>query len=212
MRKVWGALLAAFACAASSTSSFAGGPFGVIHVGKWQGAAYTTDKGAFSHCTAAAKFDKGLAMILAENADHSWVIGIADPSWTVHDRQTVTLILSFDGQAQFEVPGTAAVAREKVVLGKLPDQAVNAWRKSHQLVATANKQTQQFDLAAAGNVVPSIENCVETINKNGIASAGDFSTAKAKPSTAKASAKSDDEPAEKPSEPDKLVSVSGSGL
>jgi S1-C subfamily serine protease len=79
-------------------------------------------------------------------------------------------------------------------------------------VATANKQTLQFDLAAAGNVVPSIEYCVDKINTNGIASAGDFSNPKAKPSTAKASAKSDDEPAEKPSEPDKLVSVSGSGF
>jgi hypothetical protein len=52
-------VLAAFACVAFSETSFAGGPFGIIHVGKWQGAAYTTDKGAFSHCNAAAKFDNG---------------------------------------------------------------------------------------------------------------------------------------------------------
>lgn len=209
MMKVSRVLLTAFACVAFSATSFTGGPFGIIHVGKWQGAAYTTDKGAFSHCTAAAKFDKGLALIIAENADHSWIIGAADPAWQFHDRQSVTLILTFDGQAQFEIQGAAT--REAVV-GKLPSQAINAWRKSRLLVATANKQTLQFDLAAAGNVVPSIEYCVDKINTNGIASAGDFSNPKAKPSTAKASAKSDDEPAEKPSEPDKLVSVSGSGF
>ncbi len=209
MMKVSRVLLTAFACVAFSATSFAGGPFGIIHVGKWQGAAYTTDKGAFSHCTAAAKFDKGLALIIAENADHSWIIGAADPAWQFHDRQSVTLILTFDGQVQFEIQGAAT--REAVV-GKLPSQAINAWRKSRLLVATANKQTLQFDLAAAGNVVPSIEYCVDKINTNGIASAGDFSNPKAKPSTAKASAKSDDEPAEKPSEPDKLVSVSGSGF
>jgi S1-C subfamily serine protease len=209
MMKVSRVLLTAFACVAFSATSFAGGPFGIIHVGKWQGAAYTTDKGAFSHCTAAAKFDKGLALIIAENADHSWIIGAADPAWQFHDRQSVTLILTFDGQVQFEIQGAAT--REAAV-GKLPSQAINAWRKSRLLVATANKQTLQFDLAAAGNVVPSIEYCVDKINTNGIASAGDFSNPKAKPSTAKASAKSDDEPAEKPSEPDKLVSVSGSGF
>jgi hypothetical protein len=60
MTKVSRVLLAAFACVAFSATSFAGGPFGIIHVGKWQGAAYTTDKGAFSHCTATAKFDNGL--------------------------------------------------------------------------------------------------------------------------------------------------------
>jgi len=97
----------------------------------------------------------------------------------------------------------------------LPNQAINAWRKSHQLVATANKQTLQFDLAAAGDVVPSIENCVEQINTNGIASAGDFSNPKGKPAKASAKSdltKSDNEPAEKPSDPDRLVSVSGTGF
>jgi hypothetical protein len=56
--------LAMLACAAFSTTSFAGGPFGIIHVGKWQGAAYTSDKGAFSHCSADAKFDKALSSSL----------------------------------------------------------------------------------------------------------------------------------------------------
>jgi len=56
---------------------------------------------------------------------------------------------------------------------------------------------------------------VETIKTGGIAAAGDFSNAKSKPSKASAksdSAKSDDEPAEKPSDPDRLVSVSGTGF
>src|SRR5690242_14099717 len=68
MRIVSRLLLAALACVAFSATSFAGGPFGMIRVGKWQGAAYTTAKGAFSHCTAAAKFDSGRAIILAQNA------------------------------------------------------------------------------------------------------------------------------------------------
>jgi S1-C subfamily serine protease len=210
MTKVARALLTVFACIAFSEVSFAGGPFGVIHVGKWQGAAYTTDKGAFSHCSAVAKFDKGRAIILAENANRSWIIGVNDPSWPFRDRQAVKLVLNFDGQAQFDVSGTAE--RDKVVIGVLSSGAISALRKSHQLVVTASNQTLQFDLGAAGNVVPSIEYCVDKINTNGIAAAGDFSNPKAKPSTAKASAKSDDEPAEKPSDPDRLVSVSGSGF
>jgi Trypsin-like peptidase domain len=165
---------------------------------------------AFSHCTAAAKFDSGLAIILAQNANRSWIIGVAAPSWPFRDKQPVKLVLTFDGQAQFDVSGTAA--RDKAVVGVLSSQAISALGKAHQLVVTATNQTLQFDLAAAGNVVPSIEYCVDKINTNGIAAAGDFSNPKAKPSTAKASAKSDDEPAEKPAEPDKLVSVSGSGF
>ena len=74
--------VAALVCVAFSATSFAGGPFGVIRVGKWQGAAYTTDKGAFSHCSAEARFDKGLVLILAENANRSWIIGAADTEST----------------------------------------------------------------------------------------------------------------------------------
>ena len=201
-------LLAVFGCAAFSATSFAGGPFGIIHVGKWQGAAYTTDKGAFSHCTAAAKFDSGRAIILAQNANRSWVIGVTDPSWQFRNGQAVKLVLTFDDQAQFEV--SANGERDKIAIGVLPSESVNALRKSRRLVVTATNHTLQFDLAAAGNVVPSIEYCVEQINTNGIASAGDFSNPKGKPS--KASAKSNDEPAEKPSDPDRLVSVSGTGF
>lgn len=209
MTKVKRVLLAAFACVVLSATSFAGGPFGTIHVGKWQGAAYTTDKGAFSHCTAAAKFDSGLGIILAQNANRSWILGVAAPSLPFRDKQSVKLVLTFDGQAQFDVSGTAA--RDKAVVGVLSSQAISALGKAHQLVVTATNQTLQFDLAAAGNVVPSIEYCVDKINTNGIAAAGDFSNPKGKPSTARTSAKEDDAP-EPPSESGKMVSVSGSGF
>jgi hypothetical protein len=97
MTKASRLLLVAFACVTFSATTFAGGLFGIIHVGKWQGAAYTTDKGAFSHCTAVAKFDNGVALILAQNANRSWVIGVTDPSWQFHDHTKVTLVLTFDG-------------------------------------------------------------------------------------------------------------------
>lgn len=208
MGKVWGALLVALAWIAFSAPGFAGGPFGIIHVGKWEGAAYTTDKGAFSHCTAAATFDDGRALVLAQNANRTWIVGVGDRSTTGRERDSLSLTLTFDNQAKFDIRAT--VGPHKIVGGVLPAQAINAFRKAHQLVAATGKQTVQFDLAAAGNVVPSIEYCVEKINANGIASADDFSNPKAR--TAKASTESNDGPAERPPEPDKLVGVSGSGF
>ncbi len=207
MGKVWCALLAAFAWITFSAASFAGGPFGIIHVGKWQGAAYTTDKGAFSFCVATAKFPNGAGIILFQNADRSWLIGFAGPDWNLSGR-SLPITLAFDGEAHYDLVGSGS--REKFALAPLPKAALDALRKARLLVATASKQSVEFDLAAAGNVVPSIEYCVEKINTNGIASAGDFSNPKAKPS--KASAESDDRPAERPSERDGPVAVSGSGF
>jgi S1-C subfamily serine protease len=149
------------------------------------------------------------ALILAQNADRSWILGVADPTWPFHDRESVTLVLTFDGQAQFDVSGTAA--REKVVIGVLPAQAVNAFRKSHQLIVTASKRTLQFDMAA-GNIVPTIEYCVDKINTNGIASAGDFSNPKAKPSVQKLPRSPTKNRRENSSDSGKLVEVSGTGF
>jgi S1-C subfamily serine protease len=207
MRNLLRVLLSAFVSVAFSATSFAGGPFGIIHVGKWQGAAYTTDKGAFSFCVATAKFPNGAGIILFQNADRSWLIGFAGPDWNLSGR-SLAIALAFDGQARFDLVGSGS--REKFALAPLPTEALDALRKARLLVATASKRSVEFDLAAAGNVVASIENCVETIKSSGIAAAGDFSNPKSKPS--KASAKPDDAPAEKPSEPDKLVAVSGTGF
>lgn len=209
MIKASRALLTAFAWVAFGATSFAGGPFGVIHVGKWQGAAYTTDKGAFSFCVATAKFPNGAGIILFQNADRSWLIGFAGPDWNLSGR-SLPIAIAFDGQARFDLVGTGS--REKFALAPMPKEALDTFRKARLLVATASKRSMEFDLTAAGDVVASIEHCVETIKSSGIAAAGDFSNPKAKSPPTKASAKSGDEPAEKPSEPDKLVSVSGSGF
>jgi S1-C subfamily serine protease len=201
-------LLATFGCIAFCADSLAGGPFGIISVGHWQGAAYTTDKGAFSFCIASTK-EAGIGLIIAEHSDRSWLIGFSDPAWRLPNGQTVSIVLTFDGQAQYEI---SASARDKVIAGILPSQALGALRKSHAMVATASKRTMQFDLGSAGNVVAAVENCVETIKASGVAVAGDFSNSKGKSPTTKSSTKADDDADEGPSDAGKTVQVSGSGF
>jgi len=201
MTKTLRLLFATLGCAVFSAGSFAGGPFGIVDVGRWQGAAYTNDKGAFSYCIAAAKFPNG-GLVLFQNADHSWLIGFLNSDWNLSER-SLAIILTFDGHAQFEV---VASAREKTVVAPLSKEALGALRKARLLVATGSKRTIQFDLAGAGNIVPTIENCVNTMNAKGIAAAGDFSKSSvskssvpnSKPPAAKASAKSDDDVTETP--------------
>jgi hypothetical protein len=139
MTKMSRVLLAAFACVAFSATSFAGGPFGIIHVGKWEGAAYTTDKGAFSFCIAAAKFPNVGGLVIIGNADRSWLIGFDSADLASSSAPSLPLVLTLDGQAQFEI--SAKPARDKVLVGRLPNQAIDALRKSHLLIVTANKRT-----------------------------------------------------------------------
>jgi S1-C subfamily serine protease len=198
-------LLAIFGCVACSVTAFAGGPFGIISVGRWQGAAYTDDKGTFSFCVATAKFTNGAGIILFQNADRSWLIGFASPDWNLSGKSLV-IALTFDGQAHFDIVGSGS--REKFTLARLPKEAIDAFRKSHVLMVAASKRNVEFDLAGAGNVVASIENCVERIKTGGIAAAGNFSAPQSKPSGANASAKSDDNVTEGP----RRGEVSGTGF
>ena len=93
MTKVSRVLLASLACVAFSAMSFAGGPFGIIHIGRWDGAAYTTDKGDFSYCIAAAKFSNVGGLVIIGNADRSWLIGFASPDLKSSDDQSFPLSL-----------------------------------------------------------------------------------------------------------------------
>jgi len=67
-----------------SSGAFAAGPFGTIHVGHWQGGAYTNDTtGAFSHCVAAGSYANGLFLSIGQNTDREWIIGFIDPTIVV---------------------------------------------------------------------------------------------------------------------------------
>jgi hypothetical protein len=159
----------------SIPSAFAAGPFGTIHVGNWQGGAYTNDTtGAFSHCAASANFLNGLALLLSQNADRNWIIGFANPSWNLPEGQSMPIDLTFDGQSQFRIFTTAT--HQKLITAILPNPALNALRKSRLLVAASTSQHPvQFDLAMVDRVVPTIMTCVDRMKANGVASAGDFS-------------------------------------
>jgi hypothetical protein len=120
-------LFAAIAAALLSSSAFAAGPFGTIHVGSWQGGAYTNDTtGAFSHCAVAGNFLNGLSLAIQQTADRIWIIGFADPNWNLPEGQSVPIELTFDGQSKFQVFGAAT--HQKLVGANLPIPALNALR------------------------------------------------------------------------------------
>ena len=196
-------------CLLFSSAGFAAGPFGTIHVGNWQGGAYTNDTtGAFSHCAASANYLNGLQLGLSQNAEGTWTIGFASPTWNLPEGQSTPVDLTFDGQSQFRIFTTST--HQKLITAILPVPALNVLRKSHLMVAGSTSQHPvQFDVATAGKLLPIIANCVDQMKINGVASAGDFSIASPKPPIARAAAKSD---VENPSAPQKLINVTGTGF
>jgi S1-C subfamily serine protease len=208
MAKRAGIAGAVVACVLFSSPTLAAGPFGTIHVGHWQGGAYTNDTtGAFSHCAAGANYVSGLYLSISQNAERSWNIGFADLAWNLPEGQSFPVTLTFDGQSQFQIFGTST--HLKLVTAILPNPALNALRKSRLMVAQSGQLTTQFDLTMVGKLVPVIANCVDQMKANGVASASDFSIVSPKPPVAQAVAKSD---VETPPGSQKLIDVTGTGF
>jgi S1-C subfamily serine protease len=195
----------------AATSAFAAGPFGTIHVGNWQGGAYTNDTtGAFSHCAAGANYLNGVFLLITQNAERTWLIGFFSPTLNLPVGQSIPFQLTFDGQSQFQVFGTSI--QQKLISGILPNPALNALRKSHLMVVSDRNISVNFDLAMVGRLLPIIENCVNRVKANGVAAAGDFSIAPPKPPIATAASKSDAASSETAPAAEKLINVTGTGF
>jgi S1-C subfamily serine protease len=88
--------------------------------------------------------------------------------------ETFPIDVTFDGQAQFHLFGTAVCSA--LVTSVIPNQAMlNQLRKSQLMVAVAKGTTFQFLLNSTGQLLPTIANCVTKIKSGGLSAAGDFS-------------------------------------
>jgi S1-C subfamily serine protease len=189
-----------------ASSAFAAGPFGSIPVGKWSGGAYTDEKtGAFSHCSAATGYGNGVTLLFGQNADRAWLLGFGSPSFTLTTGETFPIDITFDGQAQFRVFGSAV--SPTLVTSIIPNTAMlNQIRKSHLMVAVAKGATLQFILTSTGQLLPVIVNCVATIKSGGLSAAGDFSI------SVKPVAQTIAPASPPPPKPSKTVDTNGTGI
>jgi hypothetical protein len=162
-------------CGAATMPAFAAGPFGSIHVGNWNGGGFTNDQtGAFSHCSAATSYANGVNLLVGQNALGNWILGFGSPAFRLNQGETFPIDVTFDGQSQFHLFGTAV--NSTLVTSILPGNAlVDQLKKAHFMVAVGKGTTLQFSLDSTGRLLPVIANCVAKIKSAGLASAGDFS-------------------------------------
>jgi S1-C subfamily serine protease len=200
-------ILTAAACWAAcvTPSAFAAGPYGSIRVGAWAGGAYTNDKtGAFSHCVAGTSYVSGINVLVGQTVNGQWLLGFAHPNFHLTAGETFPIDVTFDGQAQFHLFGTAI--SPTLVTSILPGNTViDQFRKSSLMVAVAKAATLQFALTSTGQLLPTIANCVAKTKSGGIANVGDFSIPKPVVQSAAPAPGS-------PSKPSKTVDINGTGF
>ena len=189
----------------------AAGPFGTIHVGQWSGGAYTDDKtGTFSHCAAGTTYASGINLVVGQNANSSWLIGFASPSFHLTPGETFPIDLTFDGKPQARIFGTADSTQ--LVSGIMPPNVARDFRKSSLMVAVAKGGTFQFNLATTGPLLPVLANCVATVKTSGVTNAGDFTPPAPKPVAPKPVVATAAAPPTQSSKPTKTVGKTGTGF
>jgi S1-C subfamily serine protease len=198
-----------------TSAAIAAGPFGSIHVGAWNGGAFTDDNtGAFSHCAAQTGYASGVTLVVGQNAAGAWLLGFSHPSWRIAAGEISPIDVTFDGQAQFHLFGTGVTTIMMTAI--LPNNAaIEQFRKSNLMAATTRGQTFQFNLTSTGQLLPVVANCVAKAKTGGINSAGDFSVLPPKPAAAAASAKSGaaaSAAAPSGAKAPKLVDINGTGF
>jgi S1-C subfamily serine protease len=211
-------LMGALLCA---SSSLAAGPFGSIHLGFWNGGAYTNDAtGQFSHCAATTAYGTGLNLVVSQDAGTGgWSLGFAHPAWVLNVGHAFPIDVTFDGQAELHLVGNAL--SDKLLGVIFPSSSLDKFRTSSLMIVTAFQQTYQLNLTSTNQLVSVISNCVAKVKATGLANAGDFSVLPTKPPVAAAPAKSTSTatakstsaaPAAAAAKPSKLVDVNGTGF
>jgi len=158
-----------------ATPSYARGPYGSVAVAGWSGGAFTDDKtGVFSNCIASANYKSGINVGVLVTKTYHWALGFTHPSWALAPGQKFPIVLSFDGRNTFNVDGVAA--SRVMVLVQMPEDSalIKSFRVARTMSAFAQGNLFQFDLNGTAILLPSLVNCVKTINASGIAAATNF--------------------------------------
>src|SRR3954454_11186711 len=155
---VWAGLIVS---AIGLSSAQARGPYGSIKIGNWAGGAYTNDDtGAFSSCIAMANYQSGINLHVMVAENFTWTLGFSNPAWRLSIGDAFPVVVTFDGQAPFNV--SARVAGANLVVVPMPDNSalIAQFRKAKAMSAFAQGQLFQFAMTGTSALLPSLVNCV----------------------------------------------------
>ena len=168
-------ILGAFVLLLAGSAADARGPYGSISVAGWSGGAFTDDNtGEFSNCVASAPYKSGITFGVVVSKTYGWTLAFTHPSWVLSKGNRFPIVLSFDGRNTFNVDGVAITVT--TVLVPMPDTSalIKSFRAAHRMSAFAQGNLFQFDLKGTSVLLPSMVNCVRTINAGGLPAATNF--------------------------------------
>jgi hypothetical protein len=168
-------ILGALVLLLAGSAADARGPYGSLSVAGWSGGAFTDDNtGEFSNCIASASYKSGINFGVLVSKTFGWTLAFTHSSWTLTKGNKFPIVLSFDGRNTFNVDGVAVAGT--TVMVPMPDDSalIKSFRAALRMSAFAQGNLFQFDLKGTSVLLPSMVNCVRTINAGGLSAATNF--------------------------------------
>src|SRR5437763_7736 len=189
----------------------AGGPFGTIHVGAWNGGAYTDgNTGNYSHCAAGSEYASGVSLVVSQTASNAWLLGFGSTAFHFTKGDTLPIDVTFDGQSQAKL---FATANSTILISAiLPPNVARTFQKSSLMVAVARGTPMQFNLSSTGPLIAALANCVTRVKADGVNNAGDFAAPKAVAAKSDAPNGATAGPAPATPKPSRTVGKAGTGF
>ncbi len=151
-------LLALAVCAVLAPAAEAG----AWQAGNWTGRSVYSETGAFSGCRMSVAYDNGITLHFLRLTDHSLLIGLSRPDWTLDPRGNYAMGLMIDGRYVRRARGTVlASLTNSVFLSLGRDRAtLDLLRRSLRLTLVNNRQNFDFELAGTAAGLARLERCV----------------------------------------------------
>jgi hypothetical protein len=132
-----------------------------FQVGNWNGAAYATQSGSFSHCAAGTKFRSNITMLFSINKDFVWTVAFHNPAWAFEAGQHVTLTLAIDKTPPMK-QSAEAFDRSGIVI-TLDDDAdlFRRFKASKRVKISGVKETFEFEMTRMDELFSRLLACVK---------------------------------------------------
>ncbi len=142
------------------TSHAKGGVIERISVAGWEGAAYTSETGRFSHCAVSAKYKSGIELIFSVSDDYSWRIGFVSDAFNMTKGQSIDITYFIDTNRPRFVHGRA-ISKTSVVV-ELPSttEVFDQFRSGKLLNVIAVGRSLGFNLDGTHRALSELIECI----------------------------------------------------
>jgi hypothetical protein len=135
-----------------------------LSVGGWDGGAYRSDNGQFTHCSLAATYNSDITLLFVIDVEYQLKVGLAKDGWRMQEDSIYQVGIDIDGRSHGR--HDAKALSHDVLLISLGNDATlyDHLRRGRELTVAAARENMYFELEGTARALPELLDCVNRAN------------------------------------------------